>query len=149
MTRLFRTWLRIICAAGLLAGCYVPNDPEGTLQKIETDGVLRIGMVADPLPAADRRAIDQFAESVGARAAYVTGPAHALLAGLEDGQIHLLAGDIPESTPWSKHAALSNPFPPRVMLPGRSEKRVLLLRKGENRFLLRLNRSLRQWERLP
>lgn len=132
----------------MLAGCYFPDDPKHTLATIERQGAIKVGILAEPLPEADAKVIARFAESLGVRTDYVSGPAHALLAGLEEGSLHLLAGDIPEDTPMASHAALSNPHPPRIMLPGRaerrSEKRVLLLRKGENRLLLRLNRSLRE-----
>ncbi|MBU2999733.1 enoyl-CoA hydratase [Roseovarius nubinhibens] len=148
MTRHLRPWLWLIAALAMLAGCYFPDDPKNTLATIERQGAVKVGVLAEPLPEADTKAIARFAESLGVRTDYVRGPSHALLAGLEEGNIHLLAGDIPEDTPMESHAALSNPYPPRVMLPGRSEsraeKRVLLLRKGENRLLLRLNRSLRE-----
>lgn len=144
MTRHLRPWLWIIAALAMLAGCYFPDDPKNTLATIERQGAVKVGVLAEPLPEADAKVIARFAKSLGVRTDYVSGPAHALLAGLEKGNIHLLAGDIPEDTPMASHAALSNPYPPRVKLPGRSEKRVLLLRKGENRLLLRLNRSLRE-----
>lgn len=144
MTRHLRPWLWIIAAVAMVTGCYFPDDPKHTLATIERQGAVKVGILAEPLPEADAKVIARFAESLGVGTDYVRGPTHALLAGLEEGSLHLLAGDIPEDTPMASHAALSNPYPPRVKLPGRSEKRVLLLRKGENRLLLRLNRSLRE-----
>ena len=130
-------------AAGLVLGaCDLPRDPEGTTSAVE-GGTLRVGVISsDGLPPEDRTAIERVAGALDAAVETERGGAHALVRRLAAGEVHLVAGDVPAGTPFLAHAAATAPFG-TVMVAGEARDRVLLLRKGENRFLMRVDEALR------
>lgn len=124
----------------LLGGCWLPRDPEGTADRVE-GGTLDVGLLDDrDLDPPDATALAAIAAEFSARPRLRHGDPHQLLAALERGDLDLLIGGIPASTPFADHAGLSAPFG-EVRIGTRTEDRVLAVRKGENRFLLRINRS--------
>lgn len=124
----------------VLAACKVPADPEGTSDRVR-GGVLTVGALA-PLHEADRRAVAQLARAFDARLQLVQDDPHRLFALLEEGQIQVVAGRIPASTPFKPSVALSVPVG-QITRAGRTEDQVLAFRRGENAFLVRANRALR------
>lgn len=125
----------------LLIACKVPDDPEGTTEEV-TGNILRVGTLIEPLGRADADAVARVANAVQAETELVTGDPHTLFAQLEDGKIHLIAGRIPASTPFAADVALTDPLG-GIMLGNDTEDRVLAIRKGENRFLITVNRAIR------
>lgn len=130
-----------LLAMSMLAACKVPDDPEGTTKEV-TDGVLRVGILTQQLDPVDAAAVALVAHALPAEPELVTGDPHTLFAQLEDGKIHLVAGGIPASTPFAADVALTAPVG-SVTVRGETEDRVLALRKGENRFLVAVNRAVR------
>lgn len=128
-----------------LTACKLPDDPEGTTKKV-TGGILRVGALIEPLDRVDADAVARVAKAMQAEPEFVTGDPHSLFAWLEDGEIHLVAGRIPANTPFSADVALSNPLG-SIMIGDNAEKRVLAIRKGENRFLVTVNRAIGRRER--
>lgn len=137
-------WFRVVslCLAGAgLAGCDLPRDPEGTLESVK-GRELRVGILHGGADSAgDRPVAERLAASLGARAVYVEGDAHALFESLQHGGLHLVIGGVPRSTPFAPHLGLSKPVGP---LHGSREvdERVLAVRPGENAFLMRVNRTI-------
>ncbi len=131
----------LLSAVLALSACVLPKDPERTTERV-SGRELVVGVLADELSDPDRRVIDALAQRLGARPAPRTGPAHLLLALLEEGEVHLLAGDIPADTPLAAKAGLSNAVGRLHRPDGSEEDRVLLIRQGENRFLGELNRAI-------
>ncbi len=129
----------------LLTACQLPKDPEGTTQHVE-GATLRVGILQDPLPEIDATALDLVARRLKARIELVEGNPHDLLDALSRGDLHVLAGGIPKDTPLAKHAGMTNAIG-HVTVGADRPQRVLLIRKGENRFLLRLNTALRPMTR--
>jgi hypothetical protein len=123
-----------------LAACKLPVDPEGTTEAVR-GGTLAVGLLGEEMPPDDARAVRRVAEALAADAVVVRGGAHELLAQLERGDVHLLAGGIPEESPFVRKAGRSNPIGHVTLGPDRVP-RVLLVRQGENRFLLEVNRAL-------
>jgi hypothetical protein len=125
----------------ILAGCDLPRDPEKTLETVQGRklkvGVLKFGGNAEK----DRPIVERLAASLDAKPTYVEGDAHALFEDLKRGDLHLVIGGVPESTPFGKELGLSKPVGP---LHGarEEEKRVLAVRPGENAFLLRVNQAI-------
>lgn len=131
----------ILCLALLaLGGCSLPKDPEGTSAKVQGK-VLRVGLLQPEPDEADREAIKTIARAFDAEPQLVGGAAHDLVARLESGAIHVLVGGIPKDSPFSKKVGLSRPFG-KVDVGGKTKKRVLAVRKGENGFLVRIERVL-------
>lgn len=127
-------------AAGALAGllalpasCDLPREPHGTRDAV-AGGTLVAVLTAPTLTPAEDAALAALAASLGARVELVPGDLHAGLDALGAGDVHVLVGGIPATTPIVHEAALTNPI-------GR-ERRVMMLRRGENAFLLAANRAV-------
>lgn len=129
-----------VLAFSLLSACKVPDDPEGTTEKV-MDNVLKVGALIEPLDRVDGGAVARIANAFQAETRIVTGDPHTLFAQLEDGEIHLVVGRIPANTPFTSAIALSDPLG-SIMLGDHTEDRVLAVRKGENRFLISVNRAI-------
>ncbi|WP_281984900.1 enoyl-CoA hydratase [Thalassorhabdomicrobium marinisediminis] len=125
----------------LLAACYVPADPEGTTEDV-TGSTLRVGLLTPELTEREDKALTRLAEALKAGIELRTGDPHQLFDQLTHGALHILAGQIPADTPFADHAALSDPLGV-VMTPDGAEDWVLLLRRGENRFLVTVNRAIK------
>lgn len=130
-------------AAVALAACRYPADPENTLDRTE-GGTLRVGLLSDRAtfdasPEAAR--LDVVADALGATLQFRQGGAHDLVAALEDGEIDLIAGGVPEDTPFASEIGVSKPWG-RVQIGADSLPGVFGLRQGENAFLLAINRAL-------
>ncbi|MBW3097278.1 hypothetical protein [Pseudohoeflea coraliihabitans] len=104
--------------------------------------LLKVGVLADPLDTTDRTAAEQVAAVLQARIEYHRGDPHHLVEQLRQGEIQLLLGDISVDTVFKKHAGTTNPIG-HVTLGSDRIERVMLIRKGENRFLLEINRAIR------
>ena len=100
-------------------------------------GVLKFGQNAER----DRPIVERLAASLEAKTTYVEGDAHALFEDLKRGDLHLVIGGVPESTPFGKELGLSKIVGP-LHDAREKEKRVLAVRPGENAFLLRVNQAI-------
>jgi polar amino acid transport system substrate-binding protein len=134
----------------LLAGCHFPDDPDGTLDRVQ-NGRLRAGLSArdpwtrlvDGKPAGpEARLVEDFAAELNARVEWTVGSESDLLAALEERRLDLVVGGFTDDTPWEKRVALTEPYL-ELESGGRTEKHVLAVAPGENRWLLRLEEFLR------
>lgn len=126
----------------VLAACDPPADPEGTTAEVQ-DGRLVLGWVAG-VPQRDAPEIEvvrRLAASLSAELEIVEAPVHELVGALEVSRIHLMAGDLPETSPLSRLVGLSRPVG-NLTYRGEIVPRVIALREGENGFLVRLNRVI-------
>ncbi|MGR3761310.1 enoyl-CoA hydratase [Roseobacteraceae bacterium NS-SX3] len=124
----------------LLTACQLPRDPEGTTRTV-SGATLRVGALIVPLTEPDSRAIDATAQALSAQVEIVEGDPHQLFAMLEEGEIHMVAGRLPASSPFKTRVGLSNPIG-GLQLKGETVDRVLAVRKGENRFLMTVNQAI-------
>jgi polar amino acid transport system substrate-binding protein len=160
-----RNHLVIMAAAllvPLLAGCglKIPTDPEGTLDRV-AGGTLRAGISHNPPwtesgtgtepagtgtePAGtEADLIRAFAAEHNARVEWVSGGESNLVRQLERGELDLVAGGLTKDSPWSKHAALTQPYLETSNAQGDKEQHVLAVRTGENAFLVELERFLKE-----
>lgn len=126
-----------------VTACVMPRDPERTLQRVRGE-TLVVGLLqpAEAFQAGDEAAaLRRLAESLDARVRYAEGGLHDQLAALHNGSVHLLAGRIPETTPLASELALTRPWG-RITVDGEDQAAVFALRKGENAFLLAVDRGL-------
>ncbi|GLB68628.1 transporter substrate-binding domain-containing protein [Arthrobacter mangrovi] len=157
----------------LLAGCglKMPSDPEGTLDRV-AGGTLRVGISHNPPwtetgtgsgpanananaatgtssagtgPAGtEAELVRAFAAEHNARVEWVSGGESNLVRRLERGELDLVVGGLTKDSPWSKHAALTQPYLETSNGQGDKEQHVMAARMGENAFLVELERFLRE-----
>ncbi|WP_036479910.1 hypothetical protein [Nitratireductor basaltis] len=124
-----------------LSACSFPSDMRGTSDEIRGT-VMVVGVIgSDKAGPRESEIINRIADHYNARVMWVTGEAHRLVSDLEQGKIHLLAGAIPQSTPFGRKIGLSRPLA-YTIIGGDRHKTVLAVRKGENAFLLQVNRAI-------
>jgi ABC-type amino acid transport substrate-binding protein len=116
----------------LAAGCAYPQDPDGTLDRVE-GGTLRAGVSPSDRSAAEMRLVERFAQDLGARVRWTRDGEEHLIEALEKGDLDLVVGGLTRTSPWKTHAALTRPY---------EKDHVMAARLGENAFLVRLERFL-------
>jgi len=110
----------LLAAASPLAGCSLPRDPEGTLDRVRGD-TLHVGVTEAPPfvvrhgertePGGVEAALVRgFADSLGAAVAWHWGPADGHLEALERFELDLVAAGLTAATPWKKRAGLTRPY---------------------------------------
>jgi hypothetical protein len=86
--------------------------------------------------------VREVADSLDARVTWRWGPLEDHLAALERFEIDLVAGGLPEQTPWRHRVGLTRPW-----IGGERGGRVLAVPPGENGFLAMLERHIVARER--
>lgn len=153
MSRRMRLVGVALLLAGGLAGCglTVPSDPEGTLDRVQ-GGVLRVG-VTEHAPFVELSGggdptgdevdlIVAFADAHDARVAWTVGNEESLGSALERGELDVAIGGFTDATPWADRAATTVPYRETTAPDGARERHVMLVRMGENRFLVALEEFL-------
>ncbi|MBT2513473.1 ABC transporter substrate-binding protein [Arthrobacter sp. ISL-30] len=141
-----------LAAALFLAGCQsVPVDPHGTLDRV-SDGVMRVGASPNgewvslpPGGEPEGREADlvrDFAGKLNARIEWTTGTEYVLAEGIKHGELDLMIAGLNDKTPWEKHSGLTRGYTESTDERGTRHKHVMLIRQGENAFLLELDKFL-------
>lgn len=146
---------------GSLGGCalvpeHFPEDPEGTLSRVE-GGFLRVGVVpnppwtelpqgaqADPLrpTGVEVDLLTGFARTVDAEVRWAAGSEEQLVGDLEAGRLDVVVGGFTARTPWATHAAVTRPYASVPGERGEEDLHVALTPMGENAFLVALESYL-------
>lgn len=138
----------------LASGCgsQIPADPHGTLERVQ-DGVLRVGVTAnDPWvnltdpgsPSGTEPAlIEGFAEQLGAELEWTDGGEADLVQALARGDLDVVVGGFVADTPWAEEAAITRPYAEVTTAEG-TDEHVMIVRMGENGFLVELEKFLHQ-----
>ena len=101
-----------------LAGCNLPRDSDGTLDRVRS-GTMRVGVVIDtPWTKDSAGAIGgieggmtrALAESLGARIEWIRASEGELLAALQHRELDLVIGGLRATSPWKQQVALTRPF---------------------------------------
>jgi polar amino acid transport system substrate-binding protein len=110
--------LAVVVAAVLLAGCGVPRDPEGTLDRVR-GGTLRAGisqsepwtrLEAGRPSGVEVRLVERFAEELGATVQWTDGSEAELVAALEVRELDLMVAGLTADTPWQAKAAITRGY---------------------------------------
>ncbi len=136
-----RYWTRSTVAGVLTAvlhsaGCgNLPRDPEHTLQRVQTQKHVRVGLVENPPwvihgsggpDGAEVRLVRRLAESLGAAPDWYWGGEQQHMEALRHFELDLVIGGLDAATPWAKTVGLTRPYfterisvavPPGVPLP--------------------------------
>lgn len=140
--------VRCLAAASVvlvLAGCGIPRDPEGTLERIR-GGRIRAG-ISENAPwtalsggqpdGIEPRLLKELARELDADIEWSQDSEGDLLGALGRRELDVYVGGLTESTPWSDQVALTQPY-----LAEGGEEHVMAVPQGENRWLLELDRFL-------
>lgn len=125
-----------------LAGCdAIPQDTEGTLERIRQERVLRAGIVAGTADAAPaQRLVGRLADGWGARVDWREGPATRLLDELEKGEVDLVIGEWAKASPLVADVSFSQPVGRPEPDDSRQPALRLARRHGENRLVTATDR---------
>lgn len=146
-----------VLAAFMLAGCglSVPTDPDGTLDRVRSDGVLRVG--ASPSPGwvdvtgerpsgREPELVERFAGDLGVEVEWTVGGEEHLVRLLEDGAIDLAVGGVTDENPWVDKVGLTRHYvevsAAGATEEGATERHVMMVPMGENAFQSELERWL-------
>ena len=139
-------WRLVLGAALLLAGCdRLPQDPDGTLERVRAERRFRVGLIATggtPIRADRQKAfLARVAKATGAAPLLRQGASEPLLLALEGGQLDLVIGPLSPESPWVGRVALLPPVgetlaPQHLLL-------TPIARNGENRWIMLLEREAR------
>jgi ABC-type amino acid transport substrate-binding protein len=144
----------VVVLAVLVPGCQYPRDVEGTLDRVSDGGALRAGVTehepyvtfAGERPGGvEVRLLEDFARRLGTRVEYVRDSEESLVQQLREGELDVVAGGISDRSPWKKEAAPTRPYATtheRVADKEVTDRHVMLVRNGENAFLVELERYL-------
>jgi len=103
---------------GTIAGCGIPRDPDGTLDRVE-GGVLRVGLHPDPPWAAvggegpsgvEVALVNAFASELGAEIEWVEGTEADLFGAIKAGELDVVIGGFTSTSPWKANAAFTTPY---------------------------------------
>lgn len=144
---MLRRLVLLVAAALLLAGCSLvlsdfPADPDGTLDRVRTDGVVRVG--ASPRPGwvevgdgdptgREPRLVEAFAESLGADVEWTVTGEEDLVRLLEEGELDLAVGGFTDANAWVDKVGLTRPY---------TGTHVVMVPMGENAWMSHLERWL-------
>lgn len=115
-----RRWACLMLSALLVYACQYPRDPDGTLNRIEDGGVMRVGVSEsdpwvllegdEPSGGAEIELVRRFARDLGARIEWVQGSEEQLVEAIKEGQADLLIAGLSAKSRWKKDVALTRPY---------------------------------------
>lgn len=137
-------------AVALLVGLFftacdgIPKDQEGTLDRIRTERIFRVGMIASGETAVDperrRLFLQRVIAAAGATAQIEQDASERLLIRLEQGELDLVIGELAPKSPWAKQVAILPPLAEQVGEKGHFHL-VAAARHGENAWISLLHRE--------
>ncbi|MDF9717646.1 transporter substrate-binding domain-containing protein [Nocardioides sp. ChNu-153] len=142
----------LVLVTTLLSACglSIPTDPDGTLDAVRRDGVLRVGAspspgwveVGDDDPTGrEPELVEDFAHHLGASVEWTVAGEEHLVEMLEKGELDLVVGGLTDQNPWTAEAAPTRPYTEERTADG-TKAHVMLVPMGENAFQSELERWL-------
>lgn len=128
-----------------LAGCgNLPKDPDGTLDRIRREHVIRVGRVqgGSTTDAADwRQVLTRLEASTEAKPILQFGMLEPLLLDLEAGKLDaVVGGRFDEKTPWKARVSLGPPIRTIQTSTGKTASHIVV-RNGENAWIMMVQRE--------
>jgi polar amino acid transport system substrate-binding protein len=133
--------LAMLCAVGACNG--LPRDPNHTLERVQKDHRLRVGLSEHPpwvlRTTGEPQGIEvelarRFASSLGANPEWHWGTENQHMRALKNFDLELAVCGLDSDTPWSKEVGLTR--------PSFRSKHVMAAPPGENGFIVRLEAFL-------
>ncbi len=147
-----KSFVPILLALGILGCSEIPRDPEGTLERVRTEGTFKVGLIASAQPpvGADRSRllVERVGRQVEAEPQFEKGASEPLLAKLEEGELDMVIGELAPASPWAKAVTLLTPLGEQVSRDGHVHL-VVALRNGENAWIGLVDREVRAVAAMP
>lgn len=153
-----RVWRLLAAAAAAgavlvtaLTGCglSIPTDPDGTMQRVRDEGVLRAAASIDPPlvvhgspdptgPLVDL--VERFAGRLGAEVTWTVTSEESMVVALEEGEVDLGVGGMTRDTTWAERVGITRGY---RSIPGAAGREIVLfVPLGENALLTELEHFL-------
>ena len=138
--------LTSVVLAFALTACDLPQDPEGTLERVEA-GAVRVGItgsppwtvVTDGEPAGVEAAlVEGLARELGSEIEWVDGSESEILEQIELGHLDLAVGGFTADNPWAKKVTFIQPY-----FTHGEDEHVMAVPHGENAWIVFVERFLR------
>ena len=133
--------LLILVVVISVVSCNFPKDPNSTFQKIKKKGLL-IGVVNNPpyrivkdssFTGKEVGILKEFCNSEDLSYRFITASETDLVKNLKNFKIDIVIGGFEKNSVWKKDVGMTKPY---------DKVHVLLIPKGENRFLYQLEKYL-------
>jgi polar amino acid transport system substrate-binding protein len=121
------TTAAVLVAAGTLLGCDIPQDPDGTLDRV-SGATMRVGVTeADPWVTLDGsepsggvevELVRRFARDLDARVEWIDGSEEELVTAVKEGSLDLVIAGMTSKSRWEKDVALSRPYAESTVVIG-------------------------------
>lgn len=143
----------VLVVALLWSGCglSIPTDPEGSLDRIRSSEVLRVGasprdgwveVSAGSEPSGrEPSLVERFADHLGVDVEWTVAGEEELVSLMEEGDLDMAVGGITDKNLWLDKVGLTRPYS-EVDVQGTTEKHVMMVRMGENALQSELERWL-------
>ena len=132
--------------AGLFIGCEnYPKDPDKTLEQVR-NGTLIVGYAENPPwviktatepTGIEAQLIKDFASTINARIKWQNDTEQDLFEQLEKKELHLVIAGLTDKNTWKSKISFTRPY-----LKKEKDKHVMAVLKGENAFVLHLEKFL-------
>lgn len=109
----------VVLLAMLMLACGAPRDPEKTLERVQKQHVMRVGLVESPPwvirtggePAGvEPELARRFARTLGATPQWFWGADQPHMEALERFELDLVVADLDAKSPWNKKVGLTRPY---------------------------------------
>jgi hypothetical protein len=120
-----------------------PRDPDGTLNRVQSDGRFRVGLAPASEAVVDAAALlEAISTSTGASPLVVRGETEPLLSQLKEGELDLVVGRFEKKSPWARLVTIGPPL--RREKQGKVEFHLApVMQNGENAWISLVERETR------
>lgn len=149
---LSRTVVVALLTTLVLGGCgVIPRDPDGTLERVQQEQLLRVGASPSPgrvtvdgddVGGREAGIVAGFAESLGVEVEWTVDGETELVAAMERGELDVIIAGLQADSPWSGTVSVTRAYASSTDPQGETVKHVLAVPLGENAMLVRLERYL-------
>jgi polar amino acid transport system substrate-binding protein len=113
------TTVTVLVAIGALCGCDIPQDPDGTLDRV-TGGAVRVGVTEadpwvtlegdEPSGGVEVELVRRFARDLGARIEWIEGSEEELVNAAKEGSLDLVIAGMTDKSRWQSELAFTRPY---------------------------------------